>query len=329
LAVVFARSWDHSYDIPSSAAMFLVGLVLLFIARRGRRIDDHPLCRRCGFDLCGLPWEIDKCSECGASLTRRRAIRIGHRQNRYGWLFLALPLILASGSCLFVQTRRFIAQTDFTPYKPVWWLMADARGGNPSRRDLALNRLVDLWSGEQLDEKQNPQVVRLILAAQADSSRTWNPAWGQAFETAHTQEKISVEDWQTYWRQAWSLSLIVPDPFVEDDHLPVLIGINPKPKDSGQYVRAATELLSANIQGIPLRIPPPKILQIGHRGKIDISLAGVVARLEDGPQNLDAVVHVYLYDAAAIRYGPYPPIPPIKVPLHVVFTLQPPRQLSK
>ncbi|HYO10382.1 MAG TPA: hypothetical protein VER17_15540 [Tepidisphaeraceae bacterium] len=51
-------------------------LVLLVLGMRGRRVDDHPVCRRCGFDLVGPPGGTATCSECGADLVdRRRAVR--------------------------------------------------------------------------------------------------------------------------------------------------------------------------------------------------------------------------------------------------------------
>ncbi len=31
----------------------VAGVVALVLGLRGRRIDDHPICRKCGFDLVG------------------------------------------------------------------------------------------------------------------------------------------------------------------------------------------------------------------------------------------------------------------------------------
>src|SRR5436305_14870296 len=123
--------------------MLLSGIVLLYLAMRGRRIDDHPVCRRCRFDLIGLPPGGNKCSECGADLKRRRAIRIGNRQRRWGWVLLGMLLILGNGIWLSIQSRRIIAENDFTPYKPVWLLLSEARSSADSpRQRKALSRLV-------------------------------------------------------------------------------------------------------------------------------------------------------------------------------------------
>jgi ribosomal protein L37E len=57
-----------------------VGLALTFRGLRGVRLDDHPLCRRCGYDLYGAPAGTTTCTECGADLARPRAMKIGHRR---------------------------------------------------------------------------------------------------------------------------------------------------------------------------------------------------------------------------------------------------------
>jgi hypothetical protein len=55
--------------ITLAIALFLGGISLVARGLRGRRIDDHPLCERCGFDLTGKPQGSDICSECGAELS--------------------------------------------------------------------------------------------------------------------------------------------------------------------------------------------------------------------------------------------------------------------
>src|SRR5215208_2333842 len=70
---------NYTLTLFTAIACGVTGLMMI-LARRGRRIDDHPLCRKCGFDLFGLPGTSHNCPECGRDLRRRRATRIGHRQ---------------------------------------------------------------------------------------------------------------------------------------------------------------------------------------------------------------------------------------------------------
>src|SRR2546423_15664322 len=60
--------------------LFLIGATLFAIGLRGRHINDHPLCARCGFDLLGIP--ATTCPECGGDLTRPRSRRVGERRRR-------------------------------------------------------------------------------------------------------------------------------------------------------------------------------------------------------------------------------------------------------
>lgn len=45
---------------------FVIAVVLLRRGLRGRAIDDHPVCRACGFDLFNLPSDRAACPECGS-----------------------------------------------------------------------------------------------------------------------------------------------------------------------------------------------------------------------------------------------------------------------
>ena len=76
-------SWTSLIFLP--LLMLLAGAVLLVIGLRGRRVGDHPVCRRCGFDLFGNP-AAARCPECGADLGVSGAVRTGHLRRRRGAL---------------------------------------------------------------------------------------------------------------------------------------------------------------------------------------------------------------------------------------------------
>jgi hypothetical protein len=61
-------------------AMSAVAMVVF--GWRGRQTDDHPICRRCGFDLSGKPSGVAICSECGSDVSKPTSIRVGHREHR-------------------------------------------------------------------------------------------------------------------------------------------------------------------------------------------------------------------------------------------------------
>src|SRR5262245_40441147 len=74
--------------------VFIVGLVLLWLGWRGRRLDDHPWCRRCKFDLYGRWPSASVCPECGKELHRRRAVRIGQRRKRPIVIFVSALILI-------------------------------------------------------------------------------------------------------------------------------------------------------------------------------------------------------------------------------------------
>src|SRR4051812_48582263 len=104
------------------AALVTSGLAVTF-GLWGRRGYNHPVCRRCGFDLSGKPGDASRCSECGADLGRPRAVRIGRREKRRGVLAVALPvLLLCFGWEAWVGWHAARA-TDWNRHLPVWWLV--------------------------------------------------------------------------------------------------------------------------------------------------------------------------------------------------------------
>src|SRR6476646_10396854 len=77
------------------------GFLLIYRGWRGRRIDSHPLCRKCGYDLVGQPADVGQCvcPECGADLARRRAVKMGHRARHRGQVVVGAALL---APCLLV-----------------------------------------------------------------------------------------------------------------------------------------------------------------------------------------------------------------------------------
>ncbi|MBA2301706.1 MAG: hypothetical protein H0W08_03650, partial [Acidobacteria bacterium] len=86
---------------PSVIIAAIVGSLIAAVAllRRGwtgRVVDDHPICRACGFDLFNRPPDQIVCPECGVDLKSARAIRIGNRQRRQGLFYSGLTLLLVT-----------------------------------------------------------------------------------------------------------------------------------------------------------------------------------------------------------------------------------------
>jgi hypothetical protein len=204
------------YVLPLALAS-LAGLLLLAWGLRGRLLDDHPCCRRCGYDLLGRD-DATRCPECGADLGRRRARRRGRRRRRRVAIAAGSMLALLAGSAggwIAVQASRGF---DFNTIKPLWMLRLDARSGDA----LALGEVNNRLQAGRLEAAAVQAVVQDALAAQADPSRPWDPMWGELIEGARRAKLLATEDWRLYRRNAVTVDCRARPRIRAGDPLPVI-----------------------------------------------------------------------------------------------------------
>src|SRR3954469_19276792 len=168
-------------SMAAPAVVAAVSAVVLALAWRGRRVNGHPICRRCGFDLFGRPADATRCAECGEDLRRRRAIRTGARARVPKLVTAALLLLLPSLLCLAILGWSAARESSFQHYKPVWWLLNDASSADPGARDSAFNELTVRLRAGRLSKDE---VVGTALSIQSDPRKTWVPEWGDLLEEA-------------------------------------------------------------------------------------------------------------------------------------------------
>lgn len=183
-------------------AVLCAGCGLFALALRGRRVDDHPLCRRCGFDLFGKPDTSTKCSECGAVLDRKRAVRIGHRKRRGRMAALALVPMLLCGSWLGALAWGTAKGVNWNVYKPCWALEREIDSNDAAASGSALTELTRRIRAGTLSDQQLAEVTDHVLTRQADLQKSWSPPWSTLIETARDAGRLPDEKWQRYARQA-------------------------------------------------------------------------------------------------------------------------------
>jgi len=189
------------------AALLLAALAIVFWARRGRRVDDHPLCRKCRFDLFGKPEDSTRCPECGRDVTHARAICIGNRQPRRRVLAAATPFIVLP--CLWSGLLAYAAFSglNWNRHKPVTWLIREAQGADVPVRDRAFAELLRRTEENLLSADQIVDVSSAALAHQADVNQPWLVAWGNLVERLHQKGRLPADVWPSYARQALAASL--------------------------------------------------------------------------------------------------------------------------
>jgi hypothetical protein len=177
-------------------------MALVVLNLRGRRLDDHPLCRACSFDLVGLWPKAGNCPECGAALSTE-AVRIGHRRRSRlriaSGVFLLLIGVSWAGVIGFSRASGF----NWNTRKPVWWLKAEARSVTATTTsDAAVQELTRRLESGALPREPALALIERGLTAQASPGAAWSDAWGDYLEVARLQNLMSESQVGSYLRQA-------------------------------------------------------------------------------------------------------------------------------
>ena len=188
--------------IIGPAAALAVALGLLAAGLRGRRQDDHPICRRCRFDLFNRPASSTRCPECGADLTSHRATRVGNRERSRGTIWLAMLLLVPAALWLGGVAWVGVSGVKIVRHKPVWWLLSEGHSRDPATRSPALLELQRRLGDGTLTDGQFEAVIDRALDVQADERRPWDPNWGVLVEQAHQRKRLPADRWARYARQA-------------------------------------------------------------------------------------------------------------------------------
>lgn len=167
-------------DTPKAGIQFLLGVALLlpagvmvFIGKRGRRVGDHPVCRKCDFDLFGKPPESDRCSECGADLRSPSAVAIGFRRLRSRWILggvftFCLALMLSAQ-----PAYDYARSIDYYRYRPTNWLIADLKS---PKRNQAFDALYARLEKAVPGDAEAQQIASAFLR-EVDSGRDLPSEW--------------------------------------------------------------------------------------------------------------------------------------------------------
>jgi len=235
-------------------AAALIGAVLLAAGFRGKRIDDHPVCRRCRFDLAGLSIGAPdaRCPECGRDLTSRRALRIGRRRRRRGAVAagtaaLMIALVLGGGLA-WTAASGF----NWNTIKPVWLLRIEAESANLDDAGAALEELANRAEKDALSSATLEALAVRGLEIQDESPRPWIPFWGDLIEAAAERGAISEKSLVQYVKTAVrsGLSIDVRDPVRLGDPWPLSVRISQPRAAKRSSLMVFIQLIEMSIDGV-------------------------------------------------------------------------------
>lgn len=181
----------------------LLGTGLLVLGLHGRRVDNHPHCRRCGYDLDGLYPGSALCPECDCSLAMARSVRHGGRVRRRGFVTTAAVLLLISGLSLGLGVAKQASSPAFYAVLPDF-LLVQSLHEKPARDEV----LVRLRAGT-LGGYSTGVAVDWALAMQGRPKEPWDPAYGEIIEEAWAAGLATPAQLDRYAGQASKPELLV------------------------------------------------------------------------------------------------------------------------
>ena len=211
--------------------LLAVGLLLVGIGLRGRRVSNDAFCRSCGFNLRGRWPEIERCPECGAGVDTRSGVRIGLRRRR--WIPVAAGAVLCLTALL--QVGMLLAPQDLDRYKPVWWLRFEARHGTAAASADAIDELLRRINDGSLAVDAIAPISDALLRRQADGSQEWDPIFGDAIEIARAGGAVDDAQWQNYFVQGLTPEFTVRQHVREGEGVPLSADIREVRLGSGTY----------------------------------------------------------------------------------------------
>lgn len=180
--------------------LLAVGSILAWRGWRGVRVNDHPVCRGCGFDLVGTvtpELRREVCPECGAGLLERGAVQHGQRRRR-PWTVGAGCVLMAAGLGLagLVAASQMVG-FDWNTAKPTWLLVREAKWRGRTS-DRVLGELMNRRASGTLTSAEYQVLAEHGLKVQADPNVEWEPLWGHLITDAHDRGELSEEAWETF-----------------------------------------------------------------------------------------------------------------------------------
>ncbi|MBL8990099.1 MAG: hypothetical protein JNJ48_00810 [Phycisphaerae bacterium] len=201
------------------------GVLLMALAWRGRRINDHPTCAWCNFDLDGVLPAGVTCPECGAGLKRPKSVRNGARRKMPVLGLLAAILILMPAATLGLAFFAAVTGANLHKHLPVGVLLWQSRfADRPTGRAIA-DELHDRLTNKLLDKAQTAQVLAHVLDLQADSNRRWDDAWAELIDRVRLNGEFDEASERRYFRQAVAFSATTRASVRAGDPLPVRLTI--------------------------------------------------------------------------------------------------------
>ncbi|MFT3685552.1 MAG: hypothetical protein QM783_11590 [Phycisphaerales bacterium] len=235
--------------------VFLAGILLFVLGRRGRRLNSHPQCKWCGFDLQGVYPESVTCPECGAGLKRKGAVRMGVRNRMPLVMALGVVVALLPLAPLFTVLYAAFTGTNLAKYTPTGVLLWQTKVASPALNKQIAEELIDRLIKKQLDKTQAKAVGDRVLDIQGDRNAQWDDVWGDVIERLNLNGDLSKEQQARFRKQSAVLTLRARAVVRAGDTLPISVKLASNRIGANSQLLAVAMLDSAKIGDTSLKKP--------------------------------------------------------------------------
>jgi hypothetical protein len=235
--------------IAGLGVLGLAGVTLAWLGVRGRRVDDHPVCRGCRFDLVGLYPAASSCPECGRGLGRR-AVRAGNRRRRYGLVGVGATLIVLGVGGAVPIIWGAATSFDWNTIKPVWLLLREADGAKVGTANAALAELIARVGDGRLTGDAASGLVERALEVQGDESIAWQWGWGDLLAGAWQAGLMSDDQIVRFVTQSFVGEFAVRRRVHPGGPVPIRVAVRSRGPTRAMGVMGAAELGPMTIGGV-------------------------------------------------------------------------------
>ncbi|QDU35153.1 hypothetical protein KS4_32330 [Poriferisphaera corsica] len=174
------------------AAIFS-GLLLIYLAHLGKKLDNHPVCKYCKYDLYGSPRPFLECPDCGRPIHDIRYITHGNRRKRPQLQILGLILILPAFTYLAIDfyadaTGQPLAA--FTPSNILHYQLEYTQTDSPSHLE-AMDQLIKRAAYSDLKPQTVSELLTELLTFPRTELITYEPTFSQLLLAAYQQNRLS------------------------------------------------------------------------------------------------------------------------------------------
>ncbi len=210
--------------------LFAAACLMLEIALRGSRVDRHPVCRKCGFDLWGLEGigaggAAVACPECGTDVSALRSVRFGNRKRRRGSVAVALVMVAMTAGLAGMVYLGLAMQFNWAMVLPTPALLSEMESASITRRDGAIVELLRRMDKQKLSGEQASVLAERVIEIQADRRLAWTTVCGEALERVWEEKVLSEGQKEAVMRNSATFELIARD--AVKDRLGVVLNMRP------------------------------------------------------------------------------------------------------